>query len=68
MQPECHTIVMYYTERNETDILRDIISDMQEEIDQLKLFSAKRTGIAIWKSTGSVNGPMLSVLCMKLCD
>jgi len=37
-------------ERSETDILRDIITDMQEEIDELKktAVAPNRTGIASW--------------------
>eukprot|EP01084_Bolivina_argentea_P024273 45247_1 len=39
--------------RNETDILRDIISDMQDEIDQLKLFRNNNTGVAVWNLSSS---------------
>eukprot|EP01084_Bolivina_argentea_P139904 246062_1 len=42
--------------RNETDILRDIIADMQDEIDQLKLLTQSQTGIAVWKISKNTNG------------
>ena len=44
---------MYKTERNETDILRDIIADMQEEIDVLKKNQKAGPAIAIWQTSKS---------------
>eukprot|EP01083_Nonionella_stella_P162342 532871_1 len=43
-------------QREEADILRDIIQDMQDEMDQLKLLAQKTTGIAVWKRSSAVNG------------
>ena len=38
------------------DILRDIMSDMQEEIEQLKLFANQQKGIAVWKRSTAISG------------
>eukprot|EP01083_Nonionella_stella_P132252 402023_1 len=43
-------------QREEADILRDIIQDMQDEMDQLKLLAQKTTGIAVWKRSSKLNG------------
>eukprot|EP01083_Nonionella_stella_P162343 532872_1 len=43
-------------QREEADILRDIIQDMQDEIDQLKLVAHNATGIAVWKRSSKQSG------------
>ena len=51
------------TERKEWDILRDVIADMQEEIDQLKETVSKVntvTGIASWFVNSTFAGNALS--------
>eukprot|EP00484_Ammonia_sp_Unknown_P028343 CAMPEP_0197029466 /NCGR_PEP_ID=MMETSP1384-20130603/8903_1 /TAXON_ID=29189 /ORGANISM="Ammonia sp." /LENGTH=282 /DNA_ID=CAMNT_0042458633 /DNA_START=12 /DNA_END=860 /DNA_ORIENTATION=+ len=53
-----HQFKLLEQQRKEADILRDMIADMQDEIDELK--KAKRTGIVSWYTTktGGGNIPM----------
>eukprot|EP01083_Nonionella_stella_P297019 1008896_1 len=49
---------LFEKKQNETDLLRDIIADMQEEIDELK---TKKTGVTSWYTniTGAAEIPMV---------